>query len=186
MSKKRIATSLVALAAAFALVLGAVQPGGLLAYFTTYARAEGSVTLQLHHDEEIHEEFDSWTKRITVTSDAGAVPVFVRAKGFAGSQFKLEYSADPAGSWVEGPDKYWYYTQILNAGQTTSELDVKISGGLADMKKVKNGETFDVVVVYESTPVVFTLDDSGNSVPATAFNDKATWTRKVDVNTITP
>lgn len=186
MNKKYIATSIIALAAAFALIIGAAKPGSLLAYFTTHARAEGSVTLDLHHEEEMHEEFDSWTKTITVSSDADTVPVFVRVKGFAGSMFDLTYTPSPAGSWVPGFDDFWYYTVPLEADSVTDPISVKISGGLTEMTNLKNGETFDVIVVYETTPVVYTIDSSGNSVPATAFDARETWERKVDRNTITP
>ena len=64
-----------------ALAVAAIMTAGLgqaWAYFTTYAAAEGGYTINLGDRTEITEGFSDWTKRVTVTNEAGAAPVYVR------------------------------------------------------------------------------------------------------------
>ena len=138
-----------------ALVLGA-GIGGTMAYFTAYAQSSGGVSLDLGATTTITEEFSDWTKHITVTNNDESVPVFVRAKAFSGSDFELVYS-DTDGKWSPGADDYYYYSDVLAPGESASELLV----GIYNVpKEAEEGDTFNVIVVYEGTPAYYNADGS--------------------------
>jgi hypothetical protein len=146
-------------AAAILLVLG-VSIGSTMAYFSTYTTAQGGKVIHLGAATEIEEAFDSWTKRVTVTSDENSQPVYVRAIAYAGSQYELTYEGT---GWSRGDDGYYYYGNALEGGASTEELLVHI-GNVPD-----DAEAFDVVVIYETTPVLY--DENGNPY--------ADWSQKV-------
>lgn len=145
--------------------------GSAMAYFTTYAQAEGSRAIELGERTEIHEEFSNWTKEVTITSAEDSEPVWVRAKAFAGGDFSLTYS-DASGKWSAGEDGYYYYSEIVYGGESADTLLVRIDNIPADAKA---GDDFNVVVIYEATPVVY--DAAGNPLPAD-------WDAKVDVREV--
>ena len=63
----------------FALIICAtIQPA--IAYFTTYVRAKGGHEVTFGDTTKITEEFSDWTKKVTITNEAGSAPVFIRAK----------------------------------------------------------------------------------------------------------
>lgn len=140
-------------AAAVMLVLSAAI-GSAWGYFTTFVEVRGGHTLRLGSETEIEEDFSDWTKHVSITSRPDSVPVYIRAKAFSGSGYDLIYS-DAAGKWTLGEDDYYYYSDILYGGQTAEELLVKIEGVPKD---VMDSESFNVVVVYESTPVLYRED----------------------------
>jgi hypothetical protein len=123
------------------------------AYFTTYAQAKGGYTIELGEQTNINEKFSGWVKYVTITSAADSKPVYVRAKAFSGSQYTLDYSGS---GWTLGKDGYYYYDAILNPSESTGELLVQISGVPVNPD---GEEAFNVVVVYESTPVLY--DETG-------------------------
>ena len=161
--KKR---NLVLIALVFALIICAtIQPA--MAYFTTYVRAKGGHTVTLGDTTTITEEFSGWTKRVAITNKEGSEPVFIRAKVFYEGPYTLAVKGD---GWTEKQtDEYYYYGQsagqltVLNEKETTTKLNVEIQGvpseKLSDgspnpaFQQLKDGESFSVVVVYESTPV---------------------------------
>lgn len=131
------------------------------AYFTTNTNAAGSHTVSLAAERtEIDESFSfaDWTKTLTVTNGEGR-EVYVRAKVFGGGSYPLTVSGT---GWNLNPaDEYYYWTDggsgILGVGQSTGVLQVKI-GDVPD--RVEEPESFDVVIVYETTPVQH--DAAGN------------------------
>lgn len=159
--------NLILVALALVLVLGASM-GSAWAYFTANAEAAGGYPIRLGGRTDIGEDFSAWTKHITVSNEEGGQPVYVRAKAFSGSEYSLIYS-DASGLWTPGGDGYYYYGAILNGGETTDELLVKIAGVPEDAD-LEDAESFNVVVVYESTPVQY--DEAGNPY--------ADWSIKLD------
>lgn len=154
---------------AFALILTAVGRGAW-AYFTTFAEARGGYPISLGDETRVKEEFSAWTKHVTITVSEDSEPVFVRAKAFCGSRYSLVYS-DAGGKWTPGGEGYYYYSDPVAAGGSTDVLDIKIENVPSD---VKDSESFHVVVIYETTPVLYQED-------GTAYAD---WTRKVDGGTV--
>lgn len=147
--------SVIFAAIAVVLVLAANLPLAW-GYFSTYTEAQGGMPIQSRKVEtEIEEpEVTNWAKHLVITNSEGGSPVYIRAKAFGGSEYDLSYESD--GSWKLGEGEFYYYKDILNAGGETSELLVKINNRPADEK----GQEFNVVVIYESTPVRY--DESGN------------------------
>lgn len=157
--------------AALAFVLIFTMAGGSAwAYFTTFAEARGSYPISLGDETTVQEEFSAWTKHVTITVSEDSEPVFIRARAFCGSQYSLVYS-DAGGKWTPSSDGYYYYSDPVAAGGSTDVLDIKINDVPED---VKDSASFNVVVVYETTPVLYRED-------GTAYAD---WTRKVDSGTV--
>ena len=159
------------------ILLSSVGPA--MAYFTTYTRAKGGYTLTGASKTEITEQFEDWTKSIRITNFEGGGPVFVRVKAFAGSEYALVWSGD--GNWRDGGDGWWYYIPVLEA-QTRLE-DGSLSGGTASGLSVsimnvptdaEPGDSFNVIVVYESTPVQY--DDAGHPF--------ADWSMRLDARSV--
>ena len=140
------------------------------AYFTTYAEAKGGYTLSLGDKTTVTEEFSAWTKHVAITSTEDSEPVYIRVKAFCGSEYSLVFS-DASGKWTPGEDGYYYYSDIVYGGGTTDELLVKIENVPED---VKDADSFNVVVVYESTPVLYRED-------GTPYAD---WNSKVNTGTV--
>ncbi len=155
-NKKLILTA----AAACSTLILASSIAPAFAYFSTYERALGGYTIHLDDYEEIpHETFDNWTKHVTVKNkDNSNESVYVRVTAFSGKQAPLQYSAGP--EWTPGAGGYYYYGKILKPGEETTQIDVMIK----DFPKGIDPESFNVVVVYECTPVRY--DEAGNPKPA--------------------
>ena len=142
-------------AAALILVLS-TGIGTAWAYFSTYSEAEGGYRLHLarQREVEIEEEFSQWTKRISLKNEEGKSPVYVRAKVFAPTMQSVSY-LNESGKWSLGEDGYYYYSDVLKGGESTEELLARI-GNVPGAPE--EGESFNVVVVYESVPVNYRAD----------------------------
>lgn len=142
---------LAALAVALTLTAGI---GSAWAYFTTYAEARGGYTLDLGDKTTVSENFSDWTKHVSIASDADSEPVYIRVKAFSSSEYNLVYS-DTTGKWTPGEDGYYYYSDIVKGGESTDILDIKIENVPEGME---DANSFNVVVIYESTPVRYRED----------------------------
>lgn len=145
--------------------------GTALAYFTANTQAEGAVPITLGDREEINENFDNWVKHVTITSDEDSEPVFIRAKVFYSVASGLTVSIkDGNNGWSLGEEGYYYYDKIVKGGGKTDPLDVAIGNIPQDAEE---GDEFNVVVIYESTPVRYEAD-------GTAYAD---WDHILDTGT---
>ena len=148
----------IVLAAAAAVLALAVSLPLAWGYFSTYTEAKGGVRLQNRRVEtDIKEEVKEWVKHVTITNSQDGGPVYVRARAFAGGGYELTYLSED-GSWRDGGDGFYYYNGILGPGEETPELQVKINNIPEDAVE---GQEFEVVVVYETTPVRY--DQAGNA-----------------------
>ncbi|MCR4711905.1 MAG: hypothetical protein K5707_06345 [Clostridia bacterium] len=136
------------LIALLALLVLTVSIGSAYAYFTTYVKAKGGYTLNLGTVTRTSEEFKNWKKSVTITNDKDSAPVFIRARAYSGSKYPLTYSADE--KWTPGADGFYYYSDPVPAEGSTTPLVVTINNV---PEKAEPGEEFNVVVIYESTPV---------------------------------
>ncbi len=144
-------------------------------YFTTYAEARGGYTIHLGDETEIKEDFSDWTKHVAIANSDDSQPVYFRAKVLTGERYKdgLTYSVgdlhegqkEVDGDWTPGEKDYYYFSNPVPAGYSTRELLVHIGNIPED-----ETDTFNVVVVYESTPVLY--DRDGN--PYADWNAKVT------------
>ena len=144
MKKANVLKSLV-LVSLVAVMVFQAGIGSAWSYFTTYARAEGGYPVSFGPDTEIEEEISNWQKTVRIRNKSGSVPVYVRVRAFCGAAYDLVFT-DPDNKWEQGGDGYWYYKDIVNAGQDTAPLQIRINGVPAD---ITDASAFNVVVVYE-------------------------------------
>ncbi|MBR0342165.1 MAG: hypothetical protein IJH64_07965 [Oscillospiraceae bacterium] len=113
------------------------------AYFTAHDEASGEASVDLTWSTELKEEIKDNEKHITI-ANTGNTPVIARVKVFA-----AEYAKITAGDgWIENADGWWYYSKILEVGQSTpTEVYVSIVGDPE--------YDFEIVVVHESSRVVY-------------------------------
>ena len=103
MKKKRKGAILLPAALALALAAGTRVPDAL-AYFTSYASAEGRVQVDLTFSEtETEDDVSDWTKHISVIN-TGTVPCYVRVKVLVSEKYGkyVSYSSQSEGSWALG------------------------------------------------------------------------------------
>lgn len=165
MRKKRYYPALLALAAVIAVAGAGI--GKTWAYFTTFSEAAGGYTIRLGDRTEVTEEFSNQTKHMVITSDADSEPVYIRAKAFSGSPYPLLYSGD---GWTLGADDYYYYSKIVNGGESTEALDIRIENIPVDGEKAEK-DYFNVVVIYESTPVKYHEDGTAYTIQETDWSE---------------
>ena len=161
---------------ALALALG-TGIGTAWAYFTTYATAKGSYTLKLGDTTDIEETVVEGKKEVSISVSEDSQPVFIRAKGYCGSEYSLSY--DGGGNWTENTDangeKWWYYNTPVEARGKTEKLIINIldkDGNKIDASKIEDGHQFNINVVYETTPAVY--NEEGTAT--------ANWDKDVTVN----
>lgn len=141
---------------AFVLAVSAsIQPA--IAYFTTYTYAKGGHPIYLRDTTRIEEKFSNRVKHIRISSDDNSEPVWVRAKVFCAYQDVESVTiASETNKWVKGEEDangyvFYNYTEPLTAGNKTDELTVTIN--FKENVEPAEGDNFNVIVVYESTPV---------------------------------
>ena len=175
-------------AVAVAMVLGASIPDAL-AYFTTYVSAKGSKEVVLKERTTIEEpEVEGTTKSIQIKADEDSEPVFVRVQTFVPEGYSVNYEGS---GWTE-KDGWIYYDTPIDHGKETSVLKATVDGVPDD---VKVGDNFNVIVVYEYTPVLYKDADEPWTEQETKekceFNGEpnesgmrmvACWNKKVHVN----
>ena len=172
MKKLKVKKTICLTAAAVAL-LGTLSVGTAMAYFTTYATAEGGVEIDLGFTEtEINETVVDGKKEIKL-ENTGDYDCYVRLKALTGDAYKdsLVYSEpDAAGKWTPGADGYYYYSDIVAPAGLTSQLNVSFSFPAATLEEIP--ADFNVIIVQENTPVLY--DEEGNPY--------ADWSKVADVS----
>ncbi len=168
--------------AVFAAVLVlASSIGAAVAYFTTYVTANGGYVIHIENETHIHEDVGKGQKVIRI-ENTGEGPVFVRVKAFNGDDFNVEMDPEsPSTNWeYKLEDGYWYYRDVVNPGDNTSELTLKIT----DIKdqQWEDGDVRNVIVIYESVPAYF--DSDGNPDFGTAWSNDISSTEVVTPITI--
>lgn len=160
--KKR---SMILAALAMVMVLGA-GISNAKAYFTTYAEAEGGYVVKLGDTTRLEENVVNLHKAVSITSESTSEPVWVRVKAYYAEgdlQINEEGTEGYSAKWSLGEDDWWYYSDVVMAGETTEVLDVAIMGVEVledDLLNPSKVEDFDVIVVYESIPVEY--DENGD------------------------
>ncbi len=169
MKKRKLNKSICLTAAAVAL-LASLSVGTIMAYFTTYATAEGGVQMDLGFTEtEITEEVVDGKKEVKLTN-TGEYDCYVRLMALAGDAHRLAY--DEPGEddmWTPSGDGYYYYNDILSPGETTTQLDVLFE--LPQAAEGKEPADFNVIIIQENTPVIYGEDGEPT----------ADWGAKADV-----
>lgn len=164
MKKRKYFPGVLALAAVCAVASAGI--GKTWSYFTTYTEAAGGYPIQLGDRTDITEDFTEWTKHVTIANEPGSEPVYIRAKVFCGSQYTITYSGE-GWTWNE-EDGYYYYNYAVEGGKSTESLNLKIDGIPENPEDL---ERFNVVVIYESTPVKYHEDGSAYTVEETDWDE---------------
>lgn len=167
--KRNFSKKTICLAVAACVLSASVFVGSAMAYFTAFDTASGGVKLDFGFTETIpNEKVEDGKKQITLTN-TGAYDCYVRLKALTGDAYKdgLAYSEpDGAGKWTPGTDGYYYYSDIVAPGQTTTQLDVSF------LFPAEIPADFNVIIIQECTPVL--CDNDGNPY--------ADWNVKADVS----
>jgi len=168
----------------FALIICAnIQPA--IAYFTTFTYAKGSHPIYLRDTTRIEEQFSQQKKHVRIRSEDNSEPVWVRAKVFYAYQgiesIDIEGQKWQRGETDENGYVFYNYTEPLPGGGKTEELTVTIHTKSNETINPDEGDQYNVIVIYESTPVryaedgsilpvdwnapLYEYDDNGNLVP---------------------
>ena len=86
---------------------------------------------------------------MVIENKIGSQPVYVRARAFGAPGYTLAYEG---AGWSDGGDGWYYCEEALAGGAMTAALDVRI---LDVPPQPEEGEHFQVIVVYEATPVLY-------------------------------
>ncbi len=141
------------------LVSAGIRPA--LSYFTTYVEAKGKVSISLEENGRIEERVEELKKSISITN-TGEPAVYVRVQAFVAEKFKEneKYSSE-SGKWIDGKDGWWYYSDPVAPGAATDVLDYEITKLPEDLLNNPGQYGFNVVVVYETAPVIY--DENGQA-----------------------
>lgn len=154
---RKINKNIFCLSAAALLLTGTLSVGSAYAYFTTYTQAEGTVPFEMGITRtEPHEEVKEGKKIVTI-ENTGDYDCYIRVKAYVGETYELSYADGGSGKWTSGTDGYWYYDEILPAGETSASIDIHIPKEL--LEAVEEESSLHVVVIQECTPVQY--DENG-------------------------
>lgn len=169
--KKSVSKKTIYLAAVAAFLAVGLSVGTAMAYFTTYAVAQGGYTIHLGRTEtEIEEKVDLIDPRKEIKlKNTGDFDCFVRLKALTGNAFKenMKYTEPGAeGKWAPGADGYYYYSDVLKPEESTTQINVSFVFPEEELPK------FNVIIIQECTPVLYEAD-------GTPYAD---WNNKADVS----
>ena len=100
-----------------------------------------------------------------IANEESSEPVYIRVRAFCGSQYTIAYSGE---GWTLGGDGYYYYNHAVDGGGVTGALDLKIEN---IPENPEDKESFNVIVIYESTPVKHHPDGSAYTIEETDWSE---------------
>ena len=165
-NKRNIFLTMIALALTMSIGIGSA-----MAYFTSYAIAEGGVEVNLGFTMTLPEEDVVANQKRIKLKNTGDYDCYVR---LTGDKYKdsIVYS-EPEGlsNWAPGSDGYYYYRNasgdiILEPKSETTQINVGFSFPTVEPSD------FNVIIIQECTPVLY--DANGNPY--------ADWSVKADVS----
>ena len=156
----------IALLAVMMLIIASV--GATVAYFSATDTAEGAAMLNLKGETKI-DEGDKEFKQIVITN-TGKADLIVRVKLFGVDDTLMDVTI-PSG-WAAGDNGWYYFKTVLPGGQspqatTGSPIEVKLKENLTPKQIAELGDSFEVTVVHEATPIVY---DEGTLVLPVDWN----------------
>jgi predicted ribosomally synthesized peptide with SipW-like signal peptide len=152
---------------AIALVLS-LSVGLTMAYFSDYNGAKGGKGIALGGKTELHDDYDKSQKTVVI-ENTGETDVIVRVAVYAPIVNETQTVTVSGDNWAkvgEGDTAYWYYTEVIPVGKSSSPLIVNTEYMLnADL-----GDIAEVIVTHESIQAV--KDANGKYVLPTGWADK--------------
>lgn len=124
--------------AIYSLTLGDIKPG---------SGSSSNESLRL-----VDGGFSDWTQRVAIENE-GTAPVWVRIKAFNNNLYNIMFGGE---GWEDGGDGYYYYSNILNGGETTSEWLIRLEP-LFDAPE-GGYEIPEMAIIYEGIPVQYNPD----------------------------
>jgi len=172
--EKNIGKKTICLAVAAVFLVTCLSVGTTMAYFTTYAVAQGGYSIVLGGMEtEIEEEVNLVDPRKEVKiKNTGNTESFVRLKVLTGNVLKENMQCtEPGGEgkWIAGEDDYYYFSDVLQPDESTTQLNVSF---VFPKEKL---EQFNVIIVQECTPVLYDAE----GMPYADWNNKADISQSV-------
>ena len=169
--KRNISKKTIYLTAIAAFLAVGLSVGTAMAYFTTYAVAQGGYTIHLGRTEtEMEETVNLVDPRKEIKlKNTGDFDCFVRLKALTGDAYKenMKYiEPGEEGKWTPGVDGYYYYSDVLKPEELTTQLNVSFLFPENEIEK------FNVIIIQECTPVLYEAD-------GTPYAD---WNNKADVS----
>ena len=137
-----------------AVLLVAVSVPNAFAYFYTYTRGSRELVVSLKDSTDLDETVIVTQKNLSIKADAGSDPVYVRVKVFASED--LEVGSVTSG-WEKKADGYYYYQNPIDGDPETSYEDtasIQISVSLKETEGTEYADSYNVVVIYETTPLL--------------------------------
>lgn len=142
-----------------AVMILTMTAGLTTAYFSDVDPYAGEAQLILKGKTEIHEGDKDTEKNIQI-ENVGEVPVFVRVRLFGPDQLEIKL-AD--GTWIAGGDGYYYYSKILQPGETTPKDKLIGTVTMSEKEAAELGDSFTVTAVQECSTIIY--DDSNVAQP---------------------
>ena len=103
---------------------------------------------------------ENGTKIVSIRN-IGDYACYVRVTAFAGSSYTLTFADGGSRKWSNGGDGYWYYSDLVQPGETTGTLNIKIPQEL--LGDVTEDTELNVIVVQECAPESY--DENGALLP---------------------
>ncbi len=137
------------------LLVVALSVESSLSYFYTYTEAKGQFNVSLNDESEIEEPTPEIGIKHLIIESTGKDPIFVRVHAFAPKNeiYDLKKESMDAGWSFNSSDGFYYYDQKLDSGQS---IDILFDIDLPE--DAKAGEEYNVVLVYEATPALYSPD----------------------------
>ena len=133
-----------------AIILAVVTPVQIgRAYFSDYDNTYGTATVHLSGQTEIVEE-PSDKEKVIAIRNTGSAPVTVRLAIYGPSELSISMENSSDWSRADG-DEFYYYTQVLEPGETTS----KITASLENIPASMDYADLEITVIHESAPLVY-------------------------------
>ena len=124
-------------------------------------------------ETEIEEEVDLVDPRKEIKlKNTGSNECFVRLKVLTGNILKENMQCtEPGGEgkWTPGEDDYYYFSDVLQPDESTTQLNVSFVFPKEEM------EQFNVIIVQECTPVLYDAE----GMPYADWNNKADISQSV-------
>ena len=137
--------------------------GATYSYVYDNSIANGSVNISVTTLANISERDSNNIKYVKVTSsnDESNMPLYTRIKTITDDYSNIEFLNLTNTNWDYRSDGYVYFKNILDPGDETTELEIKMNKLLET--NLENNTNFNVTVIFETYPVIY--DDSANPLP---------------------
>jgi hypothetical protein len=161
--------TIISLAACALVLIAGLSVKPAMAYFTATASANGQASIAIDDTHADITESGGGQVKVISVANTQETPCYVRVAVLMPESISAAFSGE--GWSYNADDQYYYYSEILAAGETAEALTLTIDtrNALADEKL--NYADFQVIVIPESAKVLYDADGK----PYAGWNE-AIWT----------